>query len=293
MARPALSASRGFDIIDLLVASPDRRMTLSEIARSAQINVASCHAVLGVLVERGYLARDGGSRTFSLGPMLSAAGHAALACQPLLVKALDAAQAIVRELDIPMVISTVIGEDIVGVASIEDSRGHGTGLRVGERRALIPPIGTPFVAWSGDDAIAQWLGRIPADNAELKEELLGGIATIRARGFEVLLHSSEEENLASELTALAGDPAKGAAPHALRGFHRLGPDMTLADTIEAGRLYNVTMIAAPIFDRHGACVYNLCLGPFGELVSGAKVLDHADRLLRACLSVMRADRASP
>jgi DNA-binding IclR family transcriptional regulator len=280
MVRPALSASRGFDIIDLLAASPDQGFTLSEIARAVGINVASCHAVLAVLAERGYLLRDPQSRKFSLGPMLFAAGQAALFHQPLLEQARAAAKRIVRELDIPIAISTVIGEDIVGIVAIPDSGGGSTGLRVGERRPLIPPIGTPFVAWSGDEVIAQWLGRAPEGDAEWREDLLGAIATIRERGFEVLLRTSKSTSLASELNALAGN-----------GYHRLGPDMSLPETIDAEGRYDVMMIAAPIFDRSGACVFNMCLGPFPHILTGTEVLDHADRLLRACLAVMHADRA--
>jgi DNA-binding IclR family transcriptional regulator len=280
MVRPALSAARGFDIIDLLAASPDRGFTLSEIARAAQINVASCHAVLNVLADRGYLVRDPQSRSFSLGPMLYAAGHAALQRQPLLEQSRAAAERIVRELDIPIAISTVIGEHIVGIVAIANSGGASTGLRVGERRPLIPPIGTPFVAWSGDDAIAQWLDRAPGDDPAWQDALRSGIATIRARGFEVLLRTTDSTSLASELNVLAGNH-----------FHRLGPDMSLPETIEADCSYDVTMIAAPIFDRSGACVFNMCLGPFPRMLTGAEVLDYADQLLRVCVAVMHADRS--
>jgi DNA-binding IclR family transcriptional regulator len=83
MVRPALSAARGLDVIDLLCASPARSFTLSEIARGTGVNVSSCHSVLNVLVERGYLLRDPQLKTYTLGPLLFAAGQAALASQPL------------------------------------------------------------------------------------------------------------------------------------------------------------------------------------------------------------------
>jgi DNA-binding IclR family transcriptional regulator len=287
MVRPALSAARGFEIVDLLAASPERRFTLSEIARAAGINVASCHAVLGVMVERGYLAREPATRSYSLGQMLYAAGQAALLRQPLLDRARNAGEAIVAEVDIPVVISGVIGDDIVGLVSIPDSHGGTTGLRVAERRPLIPPIGTPFIAWAGEEAVAAWLAKASDSDTGSKEELRRAIGTIRSRGFEVLLRSGEH-TLASALNAFAADPvlARGQV-------HRLGPDMSLPESIEPDGRYEVLMIAAPIFDRHGACAYNLCLGPFAGLLTGAQVLAHADRLLRACVATMQADRAPP
>ena len=116
---------------------------------------------------------------------------------------------------------------------------------------------------------------------------------LRTRGFEVLLRSSETTNLALELNAFAGSAAKsGILPVEGRNFHRLGPDMTLPKTIDENCRYDVTMIAAPIFDRNGACTFNLCLGPFPGMLTGTEVLGYADRLLRACVTVMQSDRAT-
>ena len=293
MVRPALSAARGFDIIDLLLASPERGRSLSEIAKATGINLASCHAVLNVLVERGYLERNPQTRGFAPGRMLVIAGSVAAAHQPLLAQARAAGEDIVRRLDIPVAISTVIGSDIVGAVAIANSRGVHTGLQVGERRPLIPPIGTPFIAWAGDAAIEDWLARAPEGGGDWKRELRGGIANIRARGFEVLVRSDRTEGLATALNRFAGnrtDPASPASEDA--GFHHLGPNMSLPASLEADKTYDVTMIAVPIFDRHGECAYNLCLGPFAEMISGTAVRAYADELLSACVAVMAADRAA-
>ena len=75
------------DAIDLLAAFPERTFTLSEIARAAKINIASCHAVMNALIDRGYLTRRGDQRTYSLGPALMAIGAAALKSQPLIARA--------------------------------------------------------------------------------------------------------------------------------------------------------------------------------------------------------------
>lgn len=280
MARPALSAARGLDIIDLLAAAPGRSMTLSEIMRASGINVASCHAVLNVLVERGYLLRDAETKTYALGPAVYGAGQAALAAQPLLAHAETAARELFEELHVPVSMTAAAGREIVGMIAISDKGGRRPLLRAGERRERVPPIGAPFVAWSGEEAIAGWLAASPDQSPDAIARLRGGVETIRDRGFEVLLRSTEVSPAASELLALAG-----------QHFHRLGPDMALPDRIDPELRYDVTMIAAPIFDRSGAGAYSLCLGPFPELLTGAQVLDLADRLLKACVQVMHADRA--
>jgi DNA-binding IclR family transcriptional regulator len=277
MPRPALSAARGLDVLDLLAATPGQGLTMSDIARATGINVASCHAVLTVLVDRGYLVRDGHDRRYRLGPAIHAAGQAALACQPLLAEAEAAARGLSAELELPVMMSAAIGGDIVGIVSVGAESGRTPLLRTGERRPRRPPIGAPFVAWSGDEAIGSWL----ADAApEARPDLRRAADLIRERGFEVLVRSPQVSRRASQLLALA-------AP----GFHPVGPDMALPDTIEPDRLYDVTMIAAPIFDRHGACAFNLCLGPFDGELSGRAILDHADRLLETCVQIMRADRS--
>lgn len=283
MARPALSAARGIDIIDIFAAAPARSMTMSDVARTTGINIASCHAVLTVLAERGYLVRDAQSKTYALGPVIYAAGQAALAAQPLLAHAEAAARALFAELHIAVMMSAAIGDEIVGIVSISDKDGRPPLLRTGERRPRVPPIGAPFVAWSGEPAIEAWLA-----GASDAEALRRAVETIRDRGFEVLLRTTETADRASQLLQMAEPRTAGAD-----GFHRLGPDMALPDRIEPEAFYDVTMIAAPIFDRQGVCAFNLCLGPFPDRLAGEAILDLADRLLEACVAVMHADRARP
>lgn len=281
MPRPALSAARGLDILDHMASSAGRSLTLSEIVRATGINVASCHAVLNVLLERGYLTRDPQAKSYSLGPAIYGAGQAALASLPILAHAEQAARELFAQLGIPVAITAAVGGAIVGMVSIGEQTGRRPLLRPGERRERVPPIGAPFVAWSGEEAIEAWLASAPRADAETIAALRRGVETIRDRGFEVLLRAPEPSPAASELLAMAGQE-----------FHRLGPNMALPGSIEPSREYDVTMIAAPIFDRNGAGAYSLCLGPFPALLTGARVLELADSLLHACVRAMRADRAA-
>ena len=58
MSRPALAASRSLEIIELFTSFPERTFTFSEVIKATKINTASCHAILNVLTEKGYLLRS-------------------------------------------------------------------------------------------------------------------------------------------------------------------------------------------------------------------------------------------
>jgi DNA-binding IclR family transcriptional regulator len=293
VVRPALSASRGFDILELLALAPKRGLTLSEVARATGINPASCHSVLTVLCQRGYLVRDAASRRFALGPLAVALGHSAQEAQQLLARARIAADRVGAEVDLPVLISAAVADDIVGVHVRSDSSGRLPGLRLCERRPMLPPLGAPFLAWSGEQPIDAWLAKAPAgEGAEATSERRRGMAAIRARGFEVLVQSTTTSRLASEMAALAasgvGDPGAEAAR-----FHALGPNMALPDKLDLERYYDVMLIAAPIFDTAGTCLYNMCLGPFPDPQCGAEIERLGEVLMRACLEAMHTSRSKP
>jgi DNA-binding IclR family transcriptional regulator len=295
LARPALSTSRGLDVIDLLAAFPGRAFTLSEIARAARINIASCHAVLNALVERGYLSRSPNQRAYVLGPALIAAGEAALASQPLVARARQAAQALSADFGLPVLVSGVVGDEIVGLVSIPDAAGRWPGLRVGARLPLVPPIGASFLAWSSEAAIEAWIARSASPQHEtLARELHEVLSLTRQRGFQVTLRSPDGR----ETAALIAEMASGARPPESReGVRRLVDALDLhvatPDAIEPETRYDVALIAAPLFDQAGDAAFSLCFGGFAETLTGAAILAYADRLVRTCVQIMREDRAQP
>ncbi len=287
MARPALSATRGLDIVDFFAAFPTRDFTLSEIVRACAINPASCHAVVNALVERGYVARVPGQKSFRLGPVLIAAGDAALRAQPLVALAREEAAALAAELATPVMMSAAVGDDIVGIVAQPDPQGRMPSLRTGERRPLVPPLGAPFVAWADEAAIAAWLARA----GEAGEMQRRNLALIRERGFQVALRSPGAARLAPEI----GDMARGREVPRYReqmiGLIAGMDEIPMPETIEPDQAYEVVLIAAPLFDRAGNCAFNLCLTDFPAPLLGRKIQACAERLLSSCLKIMQADRA--
>jgi DNA-binding IclR family transcriptional regulator len=287
VARPALSATRGLEIVDFLAAFPTRDFTLSEIVRASGINPASCHAVLNALTERGYVTRVPGQKTFRLGPVLIAAGDAALRAQPLVMLARDAAADLAADLGIPVMMSAAVGDDIVGVLAQPDPQGRIPSLRTGERRPLVPPLGAPFVAWSEEAAIEAWLARAGESEAAQRRNL----SLIRDRGFQVALRSPGTTRLAPEISDMArGREAPRYREHMVGLLSGLG-EIPMPETILPDERYEVVLIAAPLFDRAGTCAFNLCLTDFPAPLSGSEILACAERLLAACLKIMQTDRA--
>jgi DNA-binding IclR family transcriptional regulator len=292
MARPALSASRGIEILDFLAAFPGRPFTLSEIARAAKINVASCHAVLSALTARGYLKRNARQRSYVLGPALVALGQAALRSQPLVARAQEAAEKLFRDLGVPVLLSALAGDEIVGIVSLSDASGRFPGLRVGERMPLVPPSGAPFLAWASEDAITAWIAKSPRGSEKSGKELRYTLALTRKRGFQVTLRSPKSSELASVLAELASRRQLHEYKDQVYSLiSSLDRELFQPEAILPNELYDVLLIAAPIFDENGESVFSLCLGGFPERLSGAVIQDYADRLLRACVHVMRADLA--
>jgi DNA-binding IclR family transcriptional regulator len=288
MPRPALSASRSIEIIDFLAAFPERAFTLSEIARAAKINMPSCRAVLGALVRSGYLTQGSKERTYVLGPGLIAAGQAALKSQPLVSRAQEAAQALFSQLKIPVLLTALVDDEIVVLESIADASGRSPGMRAGERRPFVPPVGPQFVAWSSEATIETWFARRAAHSKITPEDCRRGLALIRKRGFHVTLGSPGGSELASILADMASrrevQEYKDQMLNLMKSSDRQEPESILAN-----ELYEVVLIAAPIFNQNGEAAFSLCLGGFSEGVTGSMIEKYADHLVRACLSVMGTD----
>ena len=153
----------------------------------------------------------------------------------------------------------------------------------------MPPIGAPFLAWEDEAAIAGWLDRAPpaVSDAFLTDQHRN-LALIRERGFQVALRSPGSPRLAPEF----GEGAGYAAGYKDRMLGMAGAlrEIPLPETIEPDTLYDVILIAAPVFDAEGRCAFSLCLGDFTGRLDGGTILAHAERLVAACLAVMQADR---
>lgn len=295
MRRPALSASRSLEIIELFISFPDRVFTFAEVIRATKINTASCHAILAVLTEKGYLLRSETNKTFQLGPSLIAAGRVAQQTLPIVTRAERAANRLLSEFGLPVLLSALAGDEILAVISLQDDAGHDAGMRGGERLPLIPPLGVPFLAWGPEEEIEKWMNRrsspIPDETRKL---LLHQLENTRQHGYHVHMRSSVPGGIA----LLIGEMSRTNSIHDYRerlskAIFSIDSFSRQPDRFEPTGRYDPQLISAPIFDQHGKAVFSLGIGGFQHSISGEELLNYAARLTRACLEIMRGDRAQP
>lgn len=292
MSRPALSASRSSDIIDFLASFPERAFTLSEIMRATKINVASCHAVLATLTDCGYITRCPKQRTYTLGPALVAIGQSALKSQPLISGAKEAAENLLRDLGLPVLLSAAIGEEILGIMSLPDAAGRMPGMRVGERKPLVAPLGAPFLAWSSEEAIDAWIARhqAPVDE-QLAAAWRHGLALIRERGYQVILRAPDGPKIGALMAKMAsGHREPDYKDEVARLVNSFDSQLSQPESIDPGQTYDIMLISAPLFDQNGRAAFNLSLGGFSKKLTGEMILSYADHLVRTCIEIMHVDR---
>lgn len=291
-SRRALSTSRGLDVIEFLAAFPERGYTMSEISRATGINIASCHAVLTSLIERGYLIKSGKHKTYKLGPSLIAVGKVAEKGNPMTVHAMRAADRLRDELDVAVLLCTTIGDELLAVYAREDSNGNVPGLHVGERLPLVAPIGAPFLAWGSETEIEAWIARrneplTPNTATRMRRD----IELIRERGYQLYYRQAVSRSIASLMTEMSStnhfENYKGEISELVNTFDY---HMSQPEVIDEDATYDLMLIAAPIFDRNGNATYNLGLGGFQGSLTGAMVHRYTDKLMRTCLELMRTDR---
>lgn len=280
MSRPALAASRAVDVINFLTAHPSEAFTLSDIVSRVGINVASAHAILAVLTEAGYISRHPRHRTYTLGPSLVAVGHAALERHRVIDVARDEIRHVSSDLGVEMAVTAPAGSDIVFVARAGKPRPRGAPLHVGQRVPFVPPLGSVFVAWSDDDAVEAWLSR--AAESTTTEELASWrsiLGAVRAHGYSVAVEADARRGLGHALEKLAETPSAASVRGTVEDFiAELGHGEYQLHDIESSRSYDVSMIAAPVFDANGDVVLAVVAVGLPPALSAEQVLSYAERL---------------
>lgn len=261
MARPALSAARAIEVMNFLAAHPTESFSLSDLVDALGINVASLHAVLAALTERGYLTRHPRHRTYTLGPALVAVGAVALEQQPVVETARLEAKRLSDRLELDVAVTVVAGSDLAFVARSGIRHARGTSLYVGQRLQLRPPVGSVVYAWSDATTITEWLAEAAEEERDHARAVLAAVA---ARGFSV--------------TVQAGSTSEPVPPTE----HLI--------LIEPDARYDVSSIAGPVFDANGAVVATISIVGFPAGLPGSEVLVLGAEVRDACLLVTKQTR---
>jgi DNA-binding IclR family transcriptional regulator len=223
-------------ILDFLALHPTETYTLSELARELEIGSGSAHALLTAMTEAGYLTRHPSHKTYRLGPSTIAVGNAALESHPAIDIARDEMRRITDDLDLECLASAPLGDEVVVVARVGRPHPGRPLARVGRRRPLVPPLGTMYLAWSGEEVVEAWLAR-SGDDPEHLARYRSLLASARALGYSIGIGRER-----SEIVAVVPVP----------------DDPTRLD-LDPERRYELAYIASSVFDERGqvALVLNL------------------------------------
>jgi len=283
-----LAASRAVDCLNLLAANPTQAFTLSELVQQLDLNIASCHALLNVLTRQGFLQRHPKHKTYSLGPALVAIGHAALECHPAIDMARDEARELAQRLDLEVLITARIEGELVALARAGRYLSANASLRVGQRVPLIPPLGSPFMAWAPEKNIRDWLARAGGASQDELAHYRDILRVVRARGFSVTLRNPVQRQLGEVVGNLSSAPHAGALRERMtRLIADLGHNAYQLGTLDDSQRYDVVLLSAPIFDAYGQVAYTMSLLGFRAALSASEIEQYAQELVGSSLLVTR------
>jgi flavin reductase (DIM6/NTAB) family NADH-FMN oxidoreductase RutF/DNA-binding IclR family transcriptional regulator len=182
-----------------------------------------------------------------------------------------------------------VGEELIFLASAGTLRDERASTHVGVRVPHVPPWGSLFVAWSGDDVVERWLGRLASTPAkEDREAYLRNLQWVREHGWVVTFHSDEpalEQAIDEVFASNASTPEQQRRLRAL--IEEIGPRRDL-EQLEPGRNYDVRLISAPVFGPSREVALVLRLQVMARQVPADQLIARRDQLLTSAGNVTRA-----
>ncbi|MGW0041834.1 IclR family transcriptional regulator [Rhodococcus sp. NPDC003348] len=281
---------RVIQVLDHLVARPDRRFGLSELARALDISKPTCLGILAALVGGGYLTRGPDAR-YGLGPALIAAGRAAQRGFAVGAIVRPHLEALAAEFGAVCTASAVVGDQvmILEVAAPPGVESGRTAAKVGQVYPFAPPVGLMYVLWSHDDEFERWLQREPAFPVVLDRDLLQRVVDdCRESGYLVERLTPTGRRLFSLMAGVAGRDL----PAELRELvgemvSSLGERVYLGRETSADAEYPVSLIAAPSYDEDGRQSLVLTLDVGGSI--GGAEIERRGRALAAAADAVTAE----
>lgn len=238
-------------ILDYLAGRPEERFGLSDLARRLGLSKPTCLGIVTSLTDAGYLVRDGGDKTYRLGPSLITLGHKAQESMRVSPAAREELRRLSARFGVTAALSGVI-EDRITLLDLVAPAGARPGVEVGQSYPFAPPVGLMFVLWD-DEAERDWLAKEPTIPLRTNSDRLNRvIAVCRADGYLVerqtaggrrlySLMAGMSSNLPDELRALLGELVSD-----------IGERVYLRDENSRGRTarFDISVISAPVYDHY-------------------------------------------
>ena len=290
MALFSQPTARALAILDLLMANPQQAFGLTEMTRRLNLNKATCHAILTTMATYGYLVQHPKTKAYRLGPSIMAAGHAAFSEFPVLEYARPELEALEDDLDLSFGVLGRSKAHVVLIALYGIAAQQTDSLQLGLRLPNIAPLGASFAAWSPAKHLETWLANghnaIGKYHEKLDQRMRMSVISIRARGYEVTLRTNAEdvffEGLKKAQTAWNLDELQELSARYQQGicnehFH--------LDRIDPNTNYQISNITVPVFALKDLPALCFAAGSFKETLSGAEIIEMAERMKVAAKNV--------
>lgn len=183
------SLERGLSVITVF--GPERQeMTLSDVARAANLTRAAARRFLLTLVDLGYMRFDG--KLFRLAPKALSLGYAYLSSQSLHGIAEPHLQDLVTQTKESSSMSVLDGHDIIYVVRVPTSRIMAVSINVGTRfPAYATSMGRVLLAGLDSDGLSEYLAGVelqpltPYTVTDV-DELTGLLEQVRSVGYSLV-----------------------------------------------------------------------------------------------------------
>ncbi len=274
MPKRVPAVERAIRILKLLGEQPEAKLTLSELAARADINLSTCHGILTCLTEELMVIRQEPSRTYSLGPLMAELGAAAMSQHLGLPDAQEAITRLTEKFRLTGLIGGRVGDEILVLAhTTVDGRPPATPQ--GFRGPMIPPSGALFMAWAPPARVERWLHGLGDEvSAADRQHHMMVLQQVRNRGYLVSLNGTLGETAIQYASRMATARSKRARLHLAA---ELGEILSSKESAFIG-YPRTDFIAAPVFGPNGGVVLTITVeSPDGTLPS-----DRLDEIAR-CL----------
>jgi DNA-binding IclR family transcriptional regulator len=291
--RTSPAVERSLDVLNFLAEHESETFTLSDLSRRLNLAKATGHTILATLVKAGYVSRNA-HRRYCLGPAVIALGEAASGQNRAVALGQEAAAFLATELGLECLLTAVVEDAIlvVGKTRIEEPRGELLVLPVARRIPLVPPIGAIFVAWWDDERLRCWLDEVTASwEAGRCRRFVSSLEVVRRRGYSVSAIASDSidrvRTLLASVDVLSDESDLADTFDQFLDQAQFSEGYMVGDLV-AGQRYDLSSMAAPVFDRAGDVVLAMTLKGFSCPVDRAEIESMATSLLRAAQSVTDA-----
>jgi flavin reductase (DIM6/NTAB) family NADH-FMN oxidoreductase RutF len=189
-------------------------------------------------------------------------------------------EGLARDLRCRCLAGTRVGDDVIIVASAGHSRSSvDTTTLVGQRLPHLPPSGSIFGAWAGEEETRRWLRHAPEPAWEGHRAAL---RLVRQRGYSLGLLSPAQRDFASALDAMAQAPSARWQT----ALFDLMPQLSAEPAeLTPATLSLVRQVTAPVFDSGGNVALALTVFGFGTPRHGVSWL--IESLLDAAVAATR------